>query len=130
MEDGGADLARRLDQLRVGGEVRAGPVLLRPVFRERRLGDDAPGEAERVDRHPPVLLGRKVVRRDERRGGGIGAPEMHAAAARRAQIRDACREGAEGVQALAPFVERQRLEVELEIGGRVVRARLGEDAHL
>src|SRR5215203_2965768 len=47
---------------------------------------------------------------------------MHAAAARWPHIGDARREGAEGVQALAPFVERQRLEVELEIGRRVFRA--------
>ena len=101
----------------------AGPVLLRPVLRERRLADDAAGKAQRLDRDAPVLLGREVVRPDRRRRRRIGRwRDARCRGSTAADWQTLAVKAAEGVQALAPFVERQRLEVELEIGGRVVRA--------
>ena len=44
-----------------------GPVLLRPEARERRLRDDAARQPQRIDRDPPVLLRREIVRADRRR---------------------------------------------------------------
>ena len=61
---------------------------------------------------------------------GLGMAEVHAAAARRAQVADARREGREGMQALAPLVEGERLEVEFEVRGGVVRRGAGEHAEL
>jgi hypothetical protein len=72
MEDGGADVSRRVGEFRVGLDLRTGQELLRRVAGEGGLGSDAPGQAQRIRGNLPVLSRRKIARVDRGRGARIG----------------------------------------------------------
>ena len=98
--------------------------------RQRRLRHDAAGQADRLRGDAAVLIGRQIIRLDRRRVGRIARAQPHMAAAGRPQIGDAGGEGGKGVQRLAEPVERQRLDVKLQIGAFLVGVGAGEQAEL
>ena len=130
VEDRGADIPRRRDQLRVGRQLRAGPQLLRRIAGHGRLPHDPPHDPDRIGRDLAVLRRRQIVGRDHRRGRGVARPRMDRAAAAGAEIAHAGGDRRERMHAVAELVERQRLDVHLQVGRLVLRRRAGEGAEL
>ena len=77
--------------------------------------DNLARDADRVGGDAAVLRRRQIIRMDRRRGGRIGRLELERAAAGRPQIGDAGGEGRKRMQRIAELVERQRLDVILQI---------------
>ena len=117
MEDRGADVAGGLGERGVVVADRGpGRIFLRPEGLQRRLAHQAAGDADGVGGDAAVLVGREIVGRDDRLGGGIGRAQPDRAARGRAQVAGADRDRREAMQRLAELVERQRLDVELDVG--------------
>ena len=55
VEDGGADFARRMDKVGIGGDLSAGPMLDGAVTAERGRRHDAARQPDRIDRDGPVF---------------------------------------------------------------------------
>ena len=84
----------------------------------------------RIGGDAPVLVGGQIVRLDRRRGGGIGGLEPDVSAARRLHVGDARGERRERVQRLAEAIERQRLDMILQVGALARRIGARDDAEL
>ncbi|CAN5409019.1 hypothetical protein BH10PSE14_BH10PSE14_02370 [soil metagenome] len=130
MEDRRPQRRRRREQLFVGLGGGARTKFDRVESGKRRLGNDPAGQAQRLDRDLLILVGCEISRRDQGCHLGIGARRVHRAAAGRPQVADAGGERTEAVHPVAPFVERQRLEMELQISRRMVARGFGEHAEL
>ncbi len=130
VEDRRADFARRPRKLIVRLQVCAGLEFLRRIRSKRARGDEAACKTNGVHRDPAIGESRQIVRLDDRRSARIGAGGMGRAAALRPQVADADRYRRIGVHGLAEPVERQRLDMEFDIGGGVVGRGLGEQAEL
>ena len=109
---------------------RAGLQLARRVGGQRRLGGDAPRQAQRLRGDEAVAVGAEVVRRDLRCVVGARRGDAHAAAGLGVQVAHAGREGRVRMQRLAEGVERQRLHVVFEVRPLALRRRARERAEL
>ena len=103
--------------------VDAGAILLGLESGQRRRGSDAAGEADRVDRHPAVLVGAQIVGPDRGLHGRVRALDPNLAPAGRAQVADRGGEGRERVQRLVEAVQAQGLDMIFEIGRGAARGR-------
>ena len=130
VEDRGADVARGLRKLVVRLELDSGLELLRLVARERGLRRDPAGEPQGVGGDLPVFGRRQVARVDRRVRAGIGTLYAHVAATRRAEVAHRGGDRRERVQRIAELVERERLDVILDVRGRLRRVALREAAEL
>jgi hypothetical protein len=90
--------------------------LARLERRERRLGDDPARHAQALGGDVAVVVGRQVVGRDARRRRRIGRADADVAAAGRIEVAHARGEGIDAMQRLAERIERERLDVVLEVG--------------
>ena len=77
MERGLAVPAHPVEHLLVGLHLRPGGQLASIEGGERRLREDRPGDPDRFDPFPPVLLGRQVVEAEGRVHPGVGAHDLH-----------------------------------------------------
>ena len=96
VENGSADAAGGGGQFRVALGGGSGQVFFRLVTRQRRRGDDAPGQPLRGHRDGEVPRVAEVVGLDQRRGVQAGAADGDPAAAERAQVAHRGGEGGEG----------------------------------
>src|SRR5690606_19276185 len=117
MEDRGADIAGSLCQLLVCLHLRTRHELLGPVACQGWLAGDLACKAQASHRDPAVFLMGQVIGRNCRRGMRVGGTYPHGSARMRAQIAYACREGGEAMQRIAELVERQGLDMELQVRG-------------
>ena len=130
MEDGGAELAGGLLQLRVRLGPPSGPVFFGQIFFQGLRRHDAAGEAHRVDRHPAIFLLLEIIQSDFRVRRRVRRLHAHPAARGRPQIAHARRDRRERMQRLAELVERQRLHVPFDVRRRLARVALREGARL
>ena len=91
---------------------------------------DPPGQADGIGRDHAIGLAREVVRPDRGRRGRVRAPDPDLAAALRAQVADRGGERRKRVQRVAEPVERERLDVVLEVRRRPRRIGFRERAEL
>jgi hypothetical protein len=119
VEDGGAKLARRSFQVLVIFDVKAGPVFLRFILRQRLCGHDATREPHRSHRNLPIYLVTKVVQPDFRIVRGIRRLDAHPSTRARPQVAHARRDCREAVQRIAELVERERLHVPFDVRRRL-----------
>src|SRR5271170_5115304 len=98
--------------------------------RQRRLRNDMAGQADRLDRYAAVLVGSQIVGLDGGRRRRIARAQPNVTTARRPQVGNAGRESRKFVQRLAEAVERERLDVVLEIGAFLVGIGAREQAKL
>ena len=107
MKDGGTDVARGLDQglLVVIVQLRPRQIFVGMEIFQRRLRHDPARQSDRIRGDAAVLVGGEIIRLDARRVGRIGRAQPQRAAAGRAHVAYARREGGEGVQRLAEAIE-------------------------
>ncbi len=98
--------------------------------RQRGRGGDLAREPDRIGGDAAVLLLAEVIGLYPRLRARIGARGVHEASARGPQIADAERDRGEVVQRIAELVERERLDMELYIGRRIIWRGFGEHAEL
>ena len=131
MKDRGADIARRLDErLLVVADLIAGQIFGGMKWRQRRLCDNAPGEPDGADGDAAILVGRQIIRLDRWRGLRIARAQPHLPAARRLDVGNTGGERGKLVQRLAEAIERQRLNMILQIRPRPIGIGSGEQPKL
>src|SRR5690606_6126544 len=91
---------------------------------------DATSEPDGARRHEAIGLRRKVVRRNAWRLADVRRLDMHAPTALRPYVADGCREGGKAVERITELVQRERLDVVLEIRRLDVVRRIGEGPEL
>ncbi|MNO49187.1 hypothetical protein D3C76_395330 [compost metagenome] len=100
VEDGGADLASGLEQFFLALQRWARQIFLGLESGEGRGLDDAPGKANGIGSNPQVLRSTEVIGVDQRRAVHVGAADVDAPAAGRAQVAHRGSKGRELMQRL------------------------------
>ena len=90
-------------------------ILLGPKAAERLLLHQTASNADRVGCDASILVGRKIVRCDNRFRQRIGGAQADGAAGRRPKIAGRNRDRWKAMQRIAKLIERERLDVKLDV---------------
>ncbi len=104
-----------VEDLLVGFDAAARRRLAAVELGQRRLAEDSPGDADRLDPLAPVLVGREVVEPERRMDGRVGRGDLHGAAGVGVHRPDVDLVAVAALRSRAVVADRERQEVEHEV---------------